>query len=236
MSVEVGVEEVVVEVISPTYEVEVSVVNPAVEVIASGSTTIDVGIVDAAVSVSSPSNLIEVSTPAHVVEVILSGPPGKEGTIILDGDGPPTSELGLDGYYYLDKVADILYGPKLGSWPVAMDPPGLVLDHELEDDPHPQYLDYTHETDPDPHPQYLKTTHTTDPNPHPQYLKTVPVYTHTQGILSTVWNIRHNLGKHPIVTVEDAGGSVVYGSVTYVDNNVLLITFAFSATGHAHCT
>ena len=237
MSVEVGVEEVVVEVLSPTYDVEVSVVNPTVEVIAQGSTIVEVGIVDAAVTVSSPSNVIEVSTPANVVDVILSGPPGKEGTIILNGNGVPASDLGRDGYYYLDESTDILYGPKLANaWPIAMDPPGEVTKHENKVDPHTQYLLETHLSDADPHPQYLEDTHLTDVNPHPQYLKTVPVYTHTQAILSKVWSIRHNLGKHPIVFVEDGGGSVIYGTVIYVDNNLLTITFTFSATGHAHCT
>jgi hypothetical protein len=237
MSVEVGVEEVVVEVISPTYEVEVSVVNPSVEVIASGSTTIEVGVVDAAVSVSSPSNVIEVSTPANVVEVILSGPPGKEGTIILNGEGEPTPDIGLDGYYYINSETDVMYGPKLvDAWPIAIDPPGEVAKHEVKTDPHPQYLGLEHELAADPHPQYLMDSHTTDSDPHPQYLKAVPVYTHTQGILAKVWNIRHNLGRHPNVVVEDGAGSTIYGTVVYVDLNVLTITFSSSATGHAHCS
>jgi hypothetical protein len=237
MSVEVGVEEVVVEVLTPSYGVEVSVVNPLVEVIASGSTTIDVSVVDAAVSVTSPSNVIEVSTPANVVDVILSGPPGKEGTIILNGQGPPTSDLGNDGYYYLDTLDDVLWGPKTdGQWPVGLDPLEEVINHELDPNPHPQYLLETHLTDSNPHPQYLPTTHLTDPNPHPQYLTAVPIYTHTQGVLSKLWNIRHNLGRHPNVVVEDAAGSTIYGTVIYVDTNVLTIAFSSSATGHAHCS
>jgi hypothetical protein len=67
-------------------------------------------------------------------------------------------------------------------------------------------------------------------------LKFVPAYTFTQGVLAKVWSIRHNLNKHPVVIVEDGGGSIIQGSVNYVDNNQLTITFAFSATGHAHCT
>jgi Domain of unknown function (DUF4082) len=34
------------------------------------------------------------------------------GTTILNGSGPPADALGVDGDYYLDTVAKILYGPK----------------------------------------------------------------------------------------------------------------------------
>lgn len=42
------------------------------------------------------------------------GPPGMDGggTTLLNGLGPPSISTGEDGDYYLDTVADILYGPK----------------------------------------------------------------------------------------------------------------------------
>lgn len=43
------------------------------------------------------------------------------GTIILSGTVPPTSATGVEGNFYLDSVAHILYGPKTGAtWPVAI--------------------------------------------------------------------------------------------------------------------
>lgn len=61
-------------------------------------------------------------------------------------------------------------------------------------------------------------------------------YTHTQSVLSTVWNVVHNLGKHPIVQAEDNGGTLMIGTVHHIDNNSLTITFAMSMTGRASCS
>jgi hypothetical protein len=44
------------------------------------------------------------------------------GTLILTGVAPPATNTGVAGNFYLDSVAHILYGPKVGSyWPVALD-------------------------------------------------------------------------------------------------------------------
>lgn len=217
--------EIVVEI--DTYEVLVEVPEVSVDVV----------VENPEVTVEVSEVAVDVVVQNHEIVVELVGAPGKEGTIILHGFGAPAPDLGWDGYYYLDEDADILYGPKsAGSWPIALDPPGEVFAHELAPDPHPQYLKTTHLNDPDPHPQYLGDEHESAPNPHPQYLTTVPVYTFTQGVLSKVWSIRHNLNKHPVIIVEDGGGSIIQGSVYYVDENQVTITFAFSATGHAHFT
>ncbi len=60
-------------------------------------------------------------------------------------------------------------------------------------------------------------------------------YTHTQALLSKTWTIVHNLGAHPLVQVEDAVGTHIYGTVQYVDDNTLTLTFGVSATGKANC-
>jgi hypothetical protein len=44
------------------------------------------------------------------------------------------------------------------------------------------------------------------------------------------------MGAHPAVFIEDAGGTLIFGSVTYVDDNQLTISFTHSATGRANCT
>lgn len=59
-------------------------------------------------------------------------------------------------------------------------------------------------------------------------------YEHNQTSASALWNIAHNLGKFPSVTVVDSGGSVVVGEVEHVTNNTLRISFLASFSGKAY--
>ena len=52
-------------------------------------------------------------------------------------------------------------------------------------------------------------------------------FTYVQGVPSTSWNIQHNLGKFPSITVIDSAGTVVTGQYTY--NNINNVTLTFSA-------
>lgn len=61
-------------------------------------------------------------------------------------------------------------------------------------------------------------------------------YVHSQAMISKVWIVEHNLGRRPVVAVEDDAKNHVYGTIFYVDDNILTVTFAHSATGHAYCT
>jgi hypothetical protein len=61
-------------------------------------------------------------------------------------------------------------------------------------------------------------------------------YRHFQSILSQDWTINHNLGWHPAVGIEDAGGSLMYGSVTHISESALTVHFAVPITGSATCT
>jgi hypothetical protein len=61
-------------------------------------------------------------------------------------------------------------------------------------------------------------------------------YIHIQSVLSKQWQVQHNMGAHPAVFIEDAGGSIIFGTVTYVDDNLLTIAFTYSATGRVNCT
>lgn len=60
-------------------------------------------------------------------------------------------------------------------------------------------------------------------------------YTHNQFVMSPTWIVEHNLGCHPTVITEDAVGNVIYGSIVYIDNNMLTVGFAYSITGWATC-
>ena len=59
-------------------------------------------------------------------------------------------------------------------------------------------------------------------------------YIHNQGAASNVWNVTHNLGKFPSVTVVDSGNSVVIGDVNMIDLNNITITFTSSFSGKAY--
>lgn len=60
-------------------------------------------------------------------------------------------------------------------------------------------------------------------------------YVHSQVQASEVWEVHHNLGKKPSVTVVDSGGNVVVGSITHLDVNSLTITFSASFGGECYC-
>lgn len=58
-------------------------------------------------------------------------------------------------------------------------------------------------------------------------------YKHNQGIPSSVWNIAHNLNKYPSCTIVDSAGEEVEGSVRFIDNNNIEITFSAAFSGYA---
>ena len=59
-------------------------------------------------------------------------------------------------------------------------------------------------------------------------------YMSEQGVAANIWEINHNMGKFPSVTVVDSAGSVVIGAVEYIDINNLKITFNSSFGGKAY--
>ena len=59
-------------------------------------------------------------------------------------------------------------------------------------------------------------------------------YIHTQTITATTWNVAHNLGKWPSVSVIDTGNSVVIPDVHYVDANNLQLSFGSATSGKAY--
>lgn len=55
-----------------------------------------------------------------------------------------------------------------------------------------------------------------------------------QNTASSSWNVTHNLGKYPSVSVTDSAGNAVFGEVKYVDENNLIITFSAAFSGNAY--
>lgn len=59
-------------------------------------------------------------------------------------------------------------------------------------------------------------------------------YVFIQSTPSATWNITHNLGKFPSVSVVDSANTVVYGDIDYIDNNSLTVTFSAAFGGKAY--
>lgn len=59
-------------------------------------------------------------------------------------------------------------------------------------------------------------------------------YVFTQNTPSTLWQINHNLNKRPSVTAVNVNNIVVYGDVTYIDDNNLTIQFNAGFSGKAY--
>jgi len=56
----------------------------------------------------------------------------------------------------------------------------------------------------------------------------------TQSIPSAIWNITHNLGKFPSVSVVDTADQLMYGNTEYFNQNSLTITFSAPFSGKAY--
>jgi len=61
-------------------------------------------------------------------------------------------------------------------------------------------------------------------------------HTYTQGSASALWNITHNLGGYPSVTVVNSTGTVVVGTVTYISTSEIQIEFTAPFSGTAYLT
>jgi hypothetical protein len=59
-------------------------------------------------------------------------------------------------------------------------------------------------------------------------------YIFDKSIASEEWEIKHNLNKHPSVTVVDSADTIVHGEVQYIDNSKLIITFSVGFAGKAY--
>ena len=62
----------------------------------------------------------------------------------------------------------------------------------------------------------------------------VPTFVFTQGVPATTWNIQHNLGKFPSVSVINNNNVVINGEVIYIDNNNVQLNFSAGFTGKAY--
>jgi len=61
-----------------------------------------------------------------------------------------------------------------------------------------------------------------------------PTFIFTQGVAATTWNIQHNLGKFPSVSVINNNNVVINGEVIYIDNNNIQLNFSAGFSGKAY--
>ena len=62
----------------------------------------------------------------------------------------------------------------------------------------------------------------------------VPTFVFTQGVAATTWNIQHNLGKFPSVSVINNNNVVINGEVIYINNNNVQLNFSAGFSGKAY--
>ena len=59
-------------------------------------------------------------------------------------------------------------------------------------------------------------------------------YRHIQAISLSTWDITHNLGWYPNITVVDSAGSIVEGEISYTNENSLSLIFSSAFSGNAY--
>jgi len=59
---------------------------------------------------------------------------------------------------------------------------------------------------------------------------------HTQSSASSTWNITHELGGRPSVTIVDSAGTVVVGDVVYNSNTSITVSFSAPFSGFVYLT
>jgi len=144
--------------------------------------------------VEQKTNLI-VSTPS---------PQGPRGKTILNGNGVPSNNLGLEGDFYYDKETTRFYGPK------------------------PTDLTWSGATN------YLLSTSTlTFPFSLNQVLK-YPANAVGNAIEYWYVEIQHNMGYNPNVTVKASSGDILETGIDYNNTNKITLTMAQPFSGTAY--
>ena len=59
-------------------------------------------------------------------------------------------------------------------------------------------------------------------------------YVYNQSNTSDTWEITHNLGWYPNVTVVDSAGSIVEGEIEYPSSSAIRLLFAYAFSGNAY--
>lgn len=60
-------------------------------------------------------------------------------------------------------------------------------------------------------------------------------YIHTQSMTSSVWEIQHDLGRKPSVSVMDTAGTVYLCNIRHLSDNACTVSLATAMNGTATC-
>lgn len=61
-------------------------------------------------------------------------------------------------------------------------------------------------------------------------------YAHTQSTPAATWQVAHNLGRQPNISVINAAGTVCYADIEHASANLAVITFPTAFAGLATCS
>ena len=62
----------------------------------------------------------------------------------------------------------------------------------------------------------------------------ISTYIHEQVSPNSTWNIEHNLGKYPSITIVDSANNMVMANVQYIDSNNVRLSFVNDSIGKAY--
>ena len=173
---------------------------------------------------------VEFTRPATKIDVEFTigkqgpkGDDGERGNVIIWGSNDPTSTNNKDGDMYVNYTSYDIFEFSGNAWILRgnirgpQGPTGSGSGNLPAGGTTGQHLAKLSNTD------YDVTW--VDPGTSDTY-----VYSGS----GATWNITHNMGKYPSVTVIDSGGEQVLGSISYTNTNSLVITFVTSITGTAY--
>lgn len=185
------------------------------------------------------TNVVVVEETNEVV-VQAEGARGAKGSTILKGSGLPSGSLGIISDYYIDTATNRIYGPKptdtAWNYSVYINLQGVdgksfltgigAPSNSLGNDGD-TYLDVTTGV------LYTKANGTyTAGNNIVQPIAVSFVYERQSA--GDLWDITHNLGYRPSVTVSDYGQNNVECDIEHVSANRLKLTFTADMSGYAY--
>jgi len=150
------------------------------------------------------NNQVVVTEVVNDVIVATPGPQGPRGKTILNGNGEPSSNLGVEGDFYYDKLTTKFYGPKPTdlTWEGANSYP-------------------------------LQTGTLTYPFATNQVLS-YPAGATGNDIQYWYLTINHNLGYNPNVTIKNSAGDVLETGINYNSFQQLTLIMAQPFGGTAY--
>lgn len=66
------------------------------------------------------------------------------------------------------------------------------------------------------------------------YFDSDKTFNFVQGVAANIWNIAHNLGKFPSVTIFDSADTPLIGEIEHLNDNNLNINFNKAVSGKAY--